>query len=446
VPPLWKPDYPFSPRKLPFFYGWVVVLGATVGILFSIPGQTMGFSVFTEVLMETLGLTRFQLSAAYCVGTVTSGFTLPWLGRLFDQIGARKMVFGSALATGLVLFYLSGTAWLTQTINAGLPASLHTAVALIVIGIGFYLIRASAQGVLTMTCRNAIGKWFDHRRGLALSISGVITSFGFSAAPKLLDLMIGRFGHNGAWAVLGAWTILFMALVGWLIFRDNPEECGLIMDGKVVTAPKRQNLDMKIHHEFTRAEALRTYTFWVFNLSFAFYAMYFTAFAFHIVSIGEEFGLTKDFIITLFVPSAAISVVTSLIIGAVNPYLRLKYLLVLMNLGALSCTIGLHSLGNQWGIVAYVGGSGICGGGFASILGIVWPRFFGRKWLGSIAGVSMSSMVIASGLGPPIFGAVKQWMDTYEPILQASILLPLILVVASFWADNPQRHITDSAS
>lgn len=439
--PVWKPDFPFAPRKLPFFYGWVIVAGATIGILFSIPGQTMGFSVFTEVLMEKLQLSRFQLSAAYCVGTVASGFTLPYLGRLFDQVGARKMVFWSAFSTGVVLFYLSGSFWLNRTLAGFFPASLHTAVALVVIGIGFYMIRASAQGVLTMTCRNAVGKWFNQRRGLALAISGVVTSFGFSAAPKLLDLMIEQFGHSGAWAVLGICSILIMSVLGWLVIRDNPEECGLVMDGRPAKESRNRNPDMIIHHEFTRNEALGTVTFWVFNLSFAFYAMYFTAFAFHIVSIGKEFGHSKDFIITLFVPSAALSVVTSLIIGAINPYFRLKHLLAVMNLGALGCTIGLYNLDTSWGVITYVAGSGVCGGGFASLTGIVWPRFFGRKWLGSISGVSMSSMVIGSGLGPPIFGACEQWTGSYSLLLLISIAAPVILVTASFFADNPQRKL-----
>ena len=48
----WRPDYPFSPARLPFFYGWVVVVATTLGLIASIPGQTMGFSVFADILIE----------------------------------------------------------------------------------------------------------------------------------------------------------------------------------------------------------------------------------------------------------------------------------------------------------------------------------------------------------------------------------------------------------
>ena len=57
-------DVPFAPRRVPFFYGWVVVAAATSGVLFSIPGQTMGVSVFTDSLLEATGLGRLALSNA----------------------------------------------------------------------------------------------------------------------------------------------------------------------------------------------------------------------------------------------------------------------------------------------------------------------------------------------------------------------------------------------
>ena len=95
---LWDPKFPFRPDKFPFFYGWVIVLAGTIAVIFSIPGQTMGFSVFTDILIEELGLNRVQLSTAYCVGTVVSGLSLPYFGRLYDRIGARRMIVYSAIS------------------------------------------------------------------------------------------------------------------------------------------------------------------------------------------------------------------------------------------------------------------------------------------------------------------------------------------------------------
>ena len=435
---IWGVRTPFAPSRFPFFYGWVIVFAATIGSIFSIPGQTMGFSVFTDVLIEELGLSRVQLSLAYCLGTVASGLTLPWLGRVLDRWGERRMAVASVLATGLVLFYLANCGVIRQALGQALPAA---AAAFIVIGLGFYMIRAAAQGVLSMTCRNAIGKWFDHRRGLALAISGVLVSFSYSFAPRGLDWLIDRYGYDGAWLRMGVVTIVIMGPIAWLLFRDTPEEAGLEMDGGKVASAAVVNPDMHIHREFTRGEALRDYSFWVFNLTFSFYGLYATAFTFHILSLASEYQFADERILSLFVPIAATSVLTNLVFGAINARLRLKWLLLVMNIGCLSATLGMLFLDKPGGVSAYVIGNGIASGGFVSLTGIVFPRFYGRLHLGAISGVNMSAMVIASGLGPLAFGLCQQFSGSYRGILVASVFVPTLLALLSLSADNPQRKL-----
>jgi MFS transporter, OFA family, oxalate/formate antiporter len=66
-------NIPFSPAKWPFFYGWVIVFAGIVGIIMSIPGQTIGVSVFTDHLINALDISRVNLSMAYMTGTIMSG-------------------------------------------------------------------------------------------------------------------------------------------------------------------------------------------------------------------------------------------------------------------------------------------------------------------------------------------------------------------------------------
>lgn len=399
----------------------------------------MGFSVFTDLLIDELGLTRVQLSSAYCIGTVISGFTLPYLGRVFDRLGARRMTTYSALATGVILLYLSQTGKLTDLFSRFLPA---TVAAFILITIGFYLIRAAAQGVLTMSCRNAIGKWFDYHRGNALAVSGVATSFCFSVAPRFLDSLIARWGHNGTWIALGLVTMTVMAGLSWLFMRDNPEECGLLMDGDKlgsVTSRPTAHADSITHRDFPRAEALRTLPFWAFNLTFSFWSLFSTAATFHIVSIADEFGRSRSEILAYFLPMAVISVAVNILCGWLSPRTKLRHLLLAMNLAALLAVLGSIYLASTPGLTLWIVGNGITGGCFAALSGIVWPRFFGRTHLGAISGFGMSSMVIASGLGPLAFSLSLQLAGSYLPILWASSVIPTGLIFLSLRANNPQQ-------
>ncbi|HSP27282.1 MAG TPA: hypothetical protein VLN74_01950, partial [Ilumatobacteraceae bacterium] len=55
---------PFDPARVGFYYGWVVLVAGTLGMIASVPGQTTGVSVFTDDLSDSSGLTRLQLSIA----------------------------------------------------------------------------------------------------------------------------------------------------------------------------------------------------------------------------------------------------------------------------------------------------------------------------------------------------------------------------------------------
>lgn len=436
----WHPATPWRPEKFPFFYGWVIVFAATLGTVFSIPGQTMGFSVFTEILMKELQLSRVQLSVAYCLGTVLSGVMLPMIGRWMDRWGERKMSVLATVSSFLILLFLSEVVHVTQKVMLWIPGLGHTWVAFLTMTVGFFLIRLSAQGVLSMACRNAIGRWFDRNRGWAFSLSSLVVSFSFAVAPRWMNLLVESYGYQVAWQSIALATLVIMAPIAWACFRDAPEQSGLCMDGRLFSETKSVPMDMWIHQEMNLAQTLRSFSFWVFNLSFAFYAMFATAFTFHIVSMGDEFGFQSEAMIRLFLPMATVSVLTNLCFGWINPKVRLKGLLFVMNLGALAGVVGLYALNSESGVLAYVVGNGVAGGGFVCLSGIVWPRFFGRAHLGAISGVNMSTMVIASGLGPLIFGFSGQVLASYRPALLFSAVLPLFLAVGSLWADNPQRR------
>lgn len=72
-----RPDFPFRPAALPFYYGWIILAVSTIGLVMSAPGQTIGVSVFTESLLDVTGLTRIEFSNAYLMGTLASGLMLP---------------------------------------------------------------------------------------------------------------------------------------------------------------------------------------------------------------------------------------------------------------------------------------------------------------------------------------------------------------------------------
>lgn len=139
---------------------------------------------------------------------------------------------------------------------------------------------------------------------------------------------------------------------------------------------------------------------------------------------------------------ALLSVSTNLFFGWISSRTKLKYLLAIMNLAALTGVFGTLYLASGAGLAAYIIGNGICGGAFAALGGIVWPRFFGRKYLATVSGIGMSSMVIASGIGPLVFSLSLSLAQSYVPVLWASATIPAASIAGSLAADNPQRRKT----
>lgn len=441
--------FPFSPQRCPFFYGWVVVFACTVGMLASIPGQTMGVGVFAEDLLANLSLSRVDLTSAYMYGTCVSGVLLPFAGLLYDRLGARLVVVLASSSLAASVFYLSQCDHLAHqlSLKLGYEAS-DAAVQMLVLSLGFFLIRFWGQGVLTTISRTTMGKWFHRRRGLAAGISGLAVTAGFSSSPRFLASLIEQFGWREAWMILGAGVGAGMSFIGWLLYRDNPEKCGLRMDG--ASAEQRDGQDAGPnptgHREYTLREALGTYPFWVFSGALALSALIGTAWTFHIESFGNYAGMTKTEAVNIFLPTAGCSVVANLFSGWISDRVRIKYLLWahLISLGTAS--LGMMHLDSSTGRALIVLGLGISGGIWAILMSVVWPRFYGRRHLGAIASVAMSMTVIASALGPVAFALAEERWGSYDVGCIGSAALCAAGFAAALILRNPQIEKVPAAS
>jgi OFA family oxalate/formate antiporter-like MFS transporter len=433
----WK-DIPFAPRRWPFFYGWVILAASTVGILASIPGQTMGVSVFTDYLIAALRISRVQLSTAYMFGTIASSFMLPFAGRLLDRIGARTMVVVAAAGLGAGLLGLSQSDRVV-----GVAASRSFMLAMSVSTLCFLLIRFFGQGCLTMVSRVTIGKWFNHRRGLATAISGIFVSFGFNGSPLILNRLVEVTGWRGGCLILAALVGLGMSLLGWIFYRDNPEECGLVMDGVTDEAWHRKMAARvpDTRKQFTREEAIRTLPFWAFNLGVASQGLIITAMTFHIVSLGKEVGLSRPEAYSVFLPMSFFSIGANFLGGWVSDRIKLKWLLIVMMAAQAIGTTGLMSFGEPIGRGMLTVGYGVAGGLFGTIVTVTWPRFFGRKHLGAISGLNLCIMMFASAMGPVVFSLAQNVTGSYLAVELLCWFMPLAIIFAGLKAENPQEKL-----
>lgn len=429
--------FPFSPSKIPFFYGWIVLVVATIGVLVSAPGQTMGVSTFTDYLLESLKLSRDQLSTAYMFGTIASSFILTYAGKLYDKYGARWVGMGTSLLLAFVLLLLSQSDRIVLLFVSESNSNAYTGVAIAVLIVFFFMLRFSGQGVLTMVSRNMLMKWFVAKRGLVNGISSVFVSLGFSIAPLTFDMLIQGTSWRQAWILMAVVIGVFFSLFVFLFYRDNPEDLGMVPDGEK-HANKEHDVIIKPFKQFNLKEARQGITFWLFAIPLSVYALYITGFTFHLVSLFGEAGIPREKALAIFIPISFISVSLALVGGWISDRIKLKYLLYVFLFGEL---LALYCMGNMNEGFYYYGfiiGNGIVSGIFNVLMAVTWPRFYGRENLGKITGFVMSLIVFGSALGPIIFSVSLSQFGSYSIGIFVLAFVVLVVSLFSFKANNPQ--------
>ncbi len=420
--------WPFDPAGVGVYYGWVVVVVGTIGMIASLPGQTAGVSVFTDELTASTGLTRLQLSIAYLIGTGTSGFLLPRGGRAIDRYGARVVALVATMGLAGVL------------VGFSFVGPMNVAVGMAVMSVGFGLLRFSGQGLLTLSSRTMVAQWFDRRRGLVTSVANTFVSFSFAGSPALLLALIDVGGFRTAWRLLAVGLVLAVGSIVLLLYRESPESSGLMIDGGLA-APNPDGVALVIgtDDDKTRGEAVRDLRFWAITAPIAALSSTATALTFHIIDVGAEVGLTDEEIVRIFVPIAFVSIPSTLVAGWLVDLVSPLKIAAAMCVAQLVMYAAFTRLDSPVFAVLAVAGWGVSQGLFAPLTSAALPRLFGRRHLGEISGAQMSALVIGSAIGPAFFALVQSISGSYDTALWLSMVVPLTGLILAVLTIRPTR-------
>jgi len=415
-----------APRFFPFYYGWMIVAVGALGIVMSVPGQTMGVSVFTDHLIEAFQVDRTRLSFAYMVGTLASSLILPYAGKLLDRWGSRRMV---VLATGGLaasLGLLAGGSYLIDGLARILPAVSSSAVGFVIALFAFMGVRHFGQGQMTMIARTMIGRWFETRRGTAFAISGAFVAFGFGAAPLVLSRLISTCGWRESLLLLMMAELVMMA-IGYAFYRSGARECGIPMEDGM--NPPKRSATHQIARDWELSEVRRSGTFWLFCMAMTLNGTIITAVIFHFRAICDARNVDADAAYALFLPIAFVSVIVEIIGSWLSDRCPVKYHLGLMQLALAITSLGLLRIGTTAGNVAIVAGLGCSGGLFATLNSVAWPKYFGTMHLGAVAGMNTGWVVFGCAFSPFLFSLSKSHFGDFNVALVVSASLPAIIFV-----------------
>src|SRR5262245_12328537 len=100
-------ESPSRARLLPFYYGWVNVVVASLAMTATLPGRTHGLGLVTEPLLADLQLEQVWFARINLVSALAGAlFALP-AGWLIDRLGVRSMLSAITLALGASVLAMS---------------------------------------------------------------------------------------------------------------------------------------------------------------------------------------------------------------------------------------------------------------------------------------------------------------------------------------------------
>jgi nitrate/nitrite transporter NarK len=415
-------------KRRRIFYGWYLVAASIAANTIFSAAYFQGFGVLIIPMERTFGWDRWVISAAMSLRQLESGIVSPAVGFLLDRFSSRRMIFWSAVISGVGFIGLGFT-------NG-----------IVTFFLFFVVISLGASGVShAVTWPVIISRWFRRNRGLAtgLAVTGPI----FGSPLVILNAQIEE--AYGWRVVLIGYGILVLGGVTLLsmLVRDRPEPYDLRPDGDPAEegaaterstgpSPRRPDTGLTLH------AVLRTKEFWLFT---TYLAGTFT------VNSGVQVHMIPYFQQDIGLTAAWAAVVMSIVfiisgIGRVGGgYLldRMDYRLVLAVVAAL---MGFSLLYLQLVDVHTVSATlpfallfGVSFGCLVPMRGAVGSIMFGTRAIGGILGLLQGGSIAAGMIGPMVMGIIFDLNGNYSVAIWALIVISALMVPLSLAMASPDE-------
>ncbi len=413
-------------KRLPFFYGWVIVVVTFVTMGIGVNART-AFSLFFPPILSEFGWERGVTAGAFSFGFVVSAFMSPLIGRLMDRGGPRAvMELGIALmGGGLLLAPLTTAPWhLYVTIG-------------VMVGAGSVCLGYSGFSLF-------LPNWFVRRRGLAIGIAFAGVGIGSVTLLPWVQYVIEQTGWRTACTSIGLIVLIVLAPIN-LLLRKRPEDIGLLPDGEAApTATSAKPVSNVVDPawaatEWTLSRALRTARFWWICLGYFCGLYIWYAVQVHQTKFLLDIGFSPSVGVWALGVVSLLGIPGQIVLGHASDRIGREAIWAISCLGFAICFAALIALKYQpslWLVYLMVFTQGALGYGLTSIMGAVVLEIFQGANYGSIFGTIMLSALAGGAAGPWVTGLLHDVTGTYTIAFAIGIAVSLLSAFA-IWQASP---------
>jgi len=416
-------------RRLPFYYGWLVVAVAFVTMAVAVTSRT-AFSLLVPPLIAEFGWDRGLVAGAFSFGFLVSAVMSPIVGRVMDRRGPRLVIETGVVlvAAGLLFAPAIAAAWQFY-LTLG-----------VLVGAGANLMSFTAHSQF-------LPNWFVRRRGLAISLAFSGVGVGAIVLLPWLQAIIEGEGWRAACRVMGVLVLVVLGPINLLV-RGAPRDLGLLPDGAAPAAagaaarPSATVVDAAwVAVDWTLARALRTARFWWLSLGF-FGALV----AWYSVQVHQ----TKYLIEVGFPPMVAawgLGIVSAVAIpgqiglGALSDRIGREWIWTAGCAGFAICYAALIALEAGpstpllWLMVISQGSLGYA---LTSVMGPIVMEIFEGRSFGAIFGTLTVPSIAGGATGPWVTGLVHDATGSYRLAFVLAIGCSVVSAIA-IWLAAPRK-------
>lgn len=424
-------------RRLPFYYGWVVLATAGSSMFVRNAAGSLTFAVFVPLIAEDTGWSRALIGGAAAVGGLLATGASPPVGWAIDRFGARVVLALSLVIIGISTIAL---AWL----------EVHIALFYAAMAVG----RIMFSSPLNVGAATVVGRWFVRQRGRATGLLFLSHSGGMVAFPLAATWVSVAYGWQTAWIVLGIMVYAIALAPAALLVAQRPEDVGLLPDGDRPARADRNNTAAASASSrsanapgvgadampWTTRQALRTPALWVLAIGTGFLFLLQSGTNVYQADLLRSRGIELSLAQLSIVVNAAGTGLGSILWGRVVELLRVSHTYAIVAL-VMALALGLFVIADTalLGFVA-AGLFGIAVAGILVVPPVAYANFFGRQSLGTIRGVTEPFTSLGQAIGAVSSGLVYQLAgDSYTWAFVAYAIMGVGTAAALLLARPPAR-------
>jgi MFS family permease len=371
------------------FYGWWVVAGFSF-MTFISTGIRHAVGPFLKPIVADLGIDRASFSLVIAVSLFLYGVFGPLVGLALDRFGARLTAsVGTILLVGSLLL----TAQVRSFWEFALVYGVILPIGLAVTG------PVMASGV--------VARWFNARRGTALSLLGSASMTGMSLLVPLVTWLILTNGWRVAYVALAGLVLLGILPIALWVIRESPEQMGLMPDGaphdaKTAGASSRERVGA--------TTAMQTLAFWQLAGSFFTCGFSMSLLSAHGIPMLTDHGYTPMFASWAFGVLGGSAIGCTVMLGTLSDRFGRRPVLAAIYAGRVLIFSGFFLIRDNPAailMVAVLGGITMAGTGSmtSALTADIWGRFSVSPVLGVIFLVHQTGAAIGSSLAGALFEA-----------------------------------------